>query len=599
METTESAWPAAGDAGGDRQGDGGEAEGGIQQRYTLQAGECGVNTAQCVQIPTSTHPFVHIHRLQVARASELFIRAFKLACDTDLKPRIADAVHQDVIRSAMAAVDVDVVLGERSAYAAFKRAYGYRSWCVAPEEGVRGLLRQTLELFAAPLQRSLDEAHAATVAAAEEGMARARVSSGGGAAADEVLRAQLLGAARDVLAGWRAQTWDQLARNLHAEAEFPAPERFAALKARLEALCRRDEAARAARQVAALQLALQASRSAAALAGDDAGGERAASPRAQLPGGVKAPLQAPGWQEFYMGWLDKRSRGGRWQRRWFALSVRQQRMWYFRHPEEQPARAVASLAGAEVTADPEEGGLSFHVVLHASLAELAGGGGGAGRRGSGAHAPPAFTGTRTKTNMMALTLRAATAASKAQWVGMVRQATRTLPTEGPVTVKMESGSHVEGADSPVQRKISTQVFADAAGVGGGAAAARAAPGRASRAAPEAEDVARASKSHGTSAAAQLEEEEEEVDEGVAVARREAAEAALFAEVAAQAGAGPSEAELALLECVTLAVREYAREAAARLAEQASKVVADGMLPLARCDALHEALLRVLVPAGSQ
>ena len=48
----------------------------------------------------------------------------------------------------------------------------------------------------------------------------------------------------------------------------------------------------------------------------------------------------------------------------------------------------------------------------------------------------------------------------------------------------------------------------------------------------------------------------------------------------------------MLECVVKAVGEYVEASQAHLTEQASKIVADGMLPMPREDELHVVLLRV-------
>ena len=92
-----------------------------------------------------------------------------------------------------------------------------------------------------------------------------------------------------------------------------------------------------------------------------------------------------------------------------------------------------------------------------------------------------------------------------------------------------------------------------------------------------------------------EEEEEEEEDAEVRAQREQA---LFDEIAAESERVPSPEEWVVLECVTLAVREYCVNAMEYLTEQASKIIADGMLPVNRTTELHAALLRVLIPAST-
>ena len=139
-------------------------------------------------------------------------------------------------------------------------------------------------------------------------------------------------------------------------------------------------------------------------------------------------------------------------------------------------------------------------------------------------------------------------------------------------------------DSPVERKISTKVFANAEDdpeLGG------------SEVKNHNNDVRKPSEeSEAVPETVQQAIVAEEEDEGA----REAREQALFEEISTQAGRNPTAEEWEVLECVVQAVREYMGEVQERLTDQASKVIADGMLPMGRADELHGALLRVLVPA---
>lgn len=44
-------------------------------------------------------------------------------------------------------------------------------------------------------------------------------------------------------------------------------------------------------------------------------------------------------------------RHGRWQRRWFVVAPGEQRLYYFKGPEQAPARATIPLRGASLVTD--------------------------------------------------------------------------------------------------------------------------------------------------------------------------------------------------------------------------------------------------------
>jgi hypothetical protein len=97
-----------------------------------------------------------------------------------------------------------------------------------------------------------------------------------------------------------------LKRCLTAEADFPSSESFSDLRSRMK------------------------------LGVFSATAQESNAPPEQLPMEAAKTPELPAtpeeqaWSEFFMGWLDKMSRKGVWQRRWFALSVHQQRLWYFK-----------------------------------------------------------------------------------------------------------------------------------------------------------------------------------------------------------------------------------------------------------------------------
>ena len=73
------------------------------------------------------------------------------------------------------------------------------------------------------------------------------------------------------------------------------------------------------------------------------------------------------------------------------------------------------------------------------------------------------------------------------------------------------------------------------------------------------------------------------------------ELALFEEIAEQASqAVPSHEETIMLSCIADAVKHYMLDSQKLITEQASKIIADGMLPMLRKDELHTSLLNAIL-----
>jgi hypothetical protein len=550
--------------------------------------------------------------LQVTQAADSFINAFVIACSTQFKSQISQKVHPDTIRTALSSVNLNDVLGFEQVHAVFKQCYGIRTWLSAPEEGVRGVLRATLQLYEAPLRQILVEMHEITLEAAKLAMknsikADSRAQGRKSLIADDTTRSLLLDQAENLVEQWRDETWDQIRRNIHAEAEFPAPERFSKLKSRLADLLGAEAAQQAARQnevykrmlLDTLQQ-LQNTNPAKPL------GYPSSSTKTAAPAAVKKE-EPPSWSEYFMGWLMKQNRHGIFQRRWFALSIRQQKFWYFANPEEQPARGAGDLVGAKIINSlKEEDGdeensqqKTFRIVFRGGDAPII-----ASRSLSippeAQKAAEALTGQKTKTLTMELTLRASTVDSKNQWCEMLNKAilgVSEVPTKIEAAVESSgAGNSVSTAGQQVPnlfvedndesfhvgRKISTKIFKEESST----STARTAAFHKSKEIIETKAVAISVSSSNDEDDTSSPSAEEE-----AILEREMA---LFNEISAQAEYTATEDEQAVLECVSLAVREYIVDALGYLTEQASRIIADGMLPTSKVEELHSKLLRVLI-----
>jgi hypothetical protein len=169
--------------------------------------------------------------------------------------------------------------------------YGYQPWLLAPEAGVRALLRESINLCGVPMQRALERVHGSLLEASRLTMARLAADLEG---LPPALAELLLGRAEAAVASWHRETDAQLRRLLAAEAEFPTPERLARLKAQLAA---RLQHTAAQQRVAA---------AAAATGGPVSVGQAAVGKEAVvLEGKAAAP---PPLNEYWMGWLDKLNR---------------------------------------------------------------------------------------------------------------------------------------------------------------------------------------------------------------------------------------------------------------------------------------------------
>lgn len=85
--------------------------------------------------------------LQALSASSSFAQAFEHTLNTDAATRKAATGPLSALTDAFSAVDLSRVLDEGAAYATLSSADGYQRFLVAPEGGVRALIRDALALY--------------------------------------------------------------------------------------------------------------------------------------------------------------------------------------------------------------------------------------------------------------------------------------------------------------------------------------------------------------------------------------------------------------------------------------------------------------------
>lgn len=472
---------------------------------------------------------------------------FTSSCHTTYKNQISLAIHHNTIKSILQSIDLDVILGKQAAFEAFRASYGCRNWLLAPEDGVRGLLQASMLLFEPPLQHILESVHSATVQAAISALQDCTILKPDdpliACQAEQTVHALLLDQATSTLKQWKEQTWEQLQRNLRAESSFPAPSRFASLKLALTALLTEEASQRARKRDMEHKIMF---------------GEAPAEINAcEAP---KAILKKKNTSEFFMGWMEKRNRRGCWQKRWFVLSSKQKRLWYFKRPEEQPARAVVCLNGQTMLYQDEENPRVFQLLLPHILDD---------QSSSTWHAP---TGRRTKTNIYAMGLRAPSEMSKAQWIEMIQNAIDNNDTKEIIGDKNDATCSPV-ADDGVPTEPASSSLAKPAAV------------------PDSND------DHQIDAVIAVEkgiEQEGNIEEGKCLLLKREME--LFDEVMLQAKRAPTQHESRILDCIIQFIKAYIEEVfQPNLIEQSAKVIADGMLPIGREYQLRNELLKVLIP----
>lgn len=516
----------------------------------------------------------------VVAAAEEFIDLFADACNSSMKSKISDAIHHQKIERVLKDVDVSSHLTVESAYATFKRAYGWRTWIHAPEEGVRGLIRETITLYYAPLRMVLDEVHQCTLEASMLAMEECTLLQG---VKNENMKRAVEDQVLESLKEWNKATWEQLSRNLHAEVEFPAPERFRALREYIDQLMEKESIKQAERLSIHYRHMLEASLRKLKLSESNLKEMKQDILSSHAVQGIEnkegPEIHAkPEWTEFYMGWLEKKNRYGMWQRRWFAVSSEKQRLWYFAHPEEQPARGAAWLKNCILIdkipgADPLEFQLIFSSEYSASKDQVI------------SSSQKLLSGSKTKVDMQAITARASSEASKQEWLRMLSRAIRGQML-GQSTINIAAIQDGLGQNK-TERKISSKVFPD------------------EEACPHIEEMINKSgenkvrkprrnktlRSHGVDID-DMGNQKNDIDEE----ERLQAEIQLYDEILEQAAkASPTEEEALLLGCVTKAVKEYMIDCQQTITEQASKIIADGMLPMLRSNELHNSILQTLLP----
>ena len=170
------------------------------------------------------------------------------------------------------------------------------------------MIREGITAYYAPLQSILKDVHQVTVSAFVISLEEAKILQAPG---NESLKQLMEEQALESIEAWRRSTWQQLSANLHAEHEFPAPERFRSLKASIDRLLEHEANVQAERLVEHYRNMIDVAMKRMSVS--DLRKRELAShalPASAVGAvGSKAMLPTP-VGAFYMGWLEKKNRFG-------------------------------------------------------------------------------------------------------------------------------------------------------------------------------------------------------------------------------------------------------------------------------------------------
>ena len=558
------------------------------------------------------------YTLKVAKASGAFVSSFSDACAHQFRGELSETIHPNTIRAICNSVDPEQVLNVDSATKVFRCTYALHKWIAAPEAGLRALIRECLHLYEPSLRDTCESASKIISTAAKAAFEKSAKDI------DLYLRELMLEKSLYVIDMWKEDTLKLVLGNLHAEAEFPSPERFSKLRRRLQELLQEETKQALLRKIEELKrqiheatIQLQEIDKEQRLLSQSSETQRSLMKGLPVSHAIMSQRQATTqssevYSQYFMGWIDKRSRKGTWQRRWVAISSVQQRIWYFGAPQEQPARGAGSLQGAllyidgntpitDYTPDMNHGNETgiFRVVFAASDEPIMGGAEDADDDNIGAlnfmSRPPYINlqGRRTK-RLKSLIFRAATLSSKEQWIRMIL---RGIAGEQPnETNRIQPLTALDdGKSSPVERKISTRVFSS--GEEGTSRDEYQKEGDLANTRQGPKQVDDANETESIGGITDPDEEKEELSEE----ERNQVEQSLFDEISQQASSiSLSNEELKVLECCIQAAREYITDSLGSITEQAGRVIQDGLLPVgSREEDMRGSLLELLIPQSGE
>lgn len=201
---------------------------------------------------------------------------------------------------------------------------------MAPEAGVRALLHECFMAWQVPAESLVTEVHKMIQSAMID-----RVTAASEQVKDPFLGQDAQRACISYLEARRDATSGLIQSTLAAEAGFPSTPAFLELRSRLM-------------QQPALEKATREPEKIETEPAEAAANQIRAEPNV---GSETEPVSAPArpkpLNSYYVGWLEKKSRRGRWQRRWVVLNNALRQVWYSHKPDAMETKGLVDLSKAQ------------------------------------------------------------------------------------------------------------------------------------------------------------------------------------------------------------------------------------------------------------
>jgi hypothetical protein len=184
--------------------------------------------------------------LQLIAAASNFSRHFEE--ELSLNQAVRHGATAPISASQLSAafkIDLSPVLSPQSGFHLLTHSYGYESWLVAPEKGLRCIIREALERYRPPMEEAAGKVRDSLLEAAAAALAHL---AGLPAGEQELLLAR----AEACIHGWHRGVQEQLQAVLAAEQACPDSQRFDAVRQQIMTLLATCGTAGPAAQVQAM-----------------------------------------------------------------------------------------------------------------------------------------------------------------------------------------------------------------------------------------------------------------------------------------------------------------------------------------------------------
>lgn len=182
--------------------------------------------------------------LQLVEAASTFSRCFdeEMRLNQALRRGATVPISAAQLSAAFGGTDLSPVLSPGSGFSLLTHSYGYESWLVAPEQGLRCVILEALERYRPAMEGAAGQVRDALLQAASAALARLE---GLPAGEQELLLATAEGCIRD----WHRAVHEQLQAVLAAEQACPDSQSFESVRQQMAQALATSTAAGAAAQM--------------------------------------------------------------------------------------------------------------------------------------------------------------------------------------------------------------------------------------------------------------------------------------------------------------------------------------------------------------